>query len=101
MKHDSAAGVDGETWATYGRDLDANLASLSTRLQRETYRPSPVRRVYVPKPDGRRRGIGVPTVEDKIVQRATVAVLGAIYETDFLGLSGIFLVVKVLVRMPF
>ena len=87
LKHDSAAGVDGETWATYGQRLDENLAKLSVRLLRGTYRPPPVRRVYVPKADGTLRAIGVPTVEDKIVQRATVEVLGAIYEVDFLGLS--------------
>jgi RNA-directed DNA polymerase len=87
LKHDSAPGIDGETWKAYGEGLEAKLADLSGRLKRGAYRPPPVRRVYVPKAEGRRRAIGMPTVEDKIVQRATVEVLGAIYEADFLGLS--------------
>jgi group II intron reverse transcriptase/maturase len=64
-----------------------NLQDLSDRLKRGAYRAKPVRRVYIPKPDGRQRPLGVTTLEDKIVQRATVEVLNAIYETDFLGFS--------------
>lgn len=82
-----APGVDGETWEHYGENLEENLRELSGRLQRGAYRARPVRRVYIPKPDGRQRPIGVPTLEDKIVQRAAVEVLNAVYETDFLGFS--------------
>jgi group II intron reverse transcriptase/maturase len=87
MKRDAAAGVDGETWRRYGEDLERNLADLSERLKRGAYRAKPVRRAYIPKADGRLRPLGVPTLEDKIVQRATVEVLSAIYEQDFAGFS--------------
>ena len=87
LKRDTAAGVDGETWQHYGEELEANLQALSRTLQAGAYRAKPVRRVYIPKPDGRQRPIGVPALEDKIVQRATAAVLQAIYETDFKGFS--------------
>jgi RNA-directed DNA polymerase len=87
LKRDAAAGVDEETWQDYGQDLEGNLRDLSARLKRGAYRALPVRRVYIPKADGRQRPLGVPVVEDKIVQRATVAVLNAIYETEFLGFS--------------
>ena len=84
---DAAAGVDGVTWEQYGRDLDSNLRDLSDRLRRGAYRPKPVRRVYIPKADGKQRPLGVPALEDKIVQRAAVEVLNAIYEQDFVGFS--------------
>jgi RNA-directed DNA polymerase len=87
LKRDAAAGVDGETWRSYGEDLEGNLVDLSERLRRGAYRAKPVRRAYIPKADGRRRPLGVTALEDKIVQRATVEVLNAIYETDFLGFS--------------
>jgi len=87
LKRDAAPGVDGQTWRSYGRDLEANLQDLSARLKRGAYRVKPARRAYIPKPDGRRRPLGVPALEDKIVQRATTEVLNAIYETDFLGFS--------------
>jgi len=87
LKRDSAAGVDGVTWQQYGRDLEGNLEDLSARLSRGGYRAKPVRRVYIPKPDGRQRPLGVPTLEDKIVQAATTEVLNAVYEADFLGFS--------------
>lgn len=83
----ASPGVDGETWQVYGEDLEANLQNLAGRLKRGAYRAKPVRRVYIPKPDGRQRPIGVPTLEDKIVQRATAEVMGAVYEADFLGFS--------------
>jgi group II intron reverse transcriptase/maturase len=87
LEREAAPGVDGMTWRQYGEDLEANLQDLSGKLARGAYRASPVQRVYVPKPDGRQRPIGVPALEDKIVQRATVAVLNQIYEVDFLGFS--------------
>jgi group II intron reverse transcriptase/maturase len=87
LKRDAAPGVDGTTWRQYGEALEANLHDLAGRLQRGAYRAKPVRRVYIPKADGRQRPLGVPVLEDKIVQRATVEVLNAIYETDFLGFS--------------
>jgi RNA-directed DNA polymerase len=72
LKHDAAAGIDGETWRHYGEDLDGNLQDLSSRLQPGAYRAKPVRRAYIPKADGRVRPLGVPALEDKIVQRAVV-----------------------------
>jgi len=87
LKKEAAAGVDGETWRHYGETLEANLRDLSERLKRGAYRAKPVRRVYIPKADGRQRPLGVTALEDKIAQRATVEVLNAIYETDFLGFS--------------
>jgi hypothetical protein len=83
----AAPGVDGETWAAYGGELEANLRDLSGRLERGAYHAQPVERVYIPKPDGRERPIGIPTLEDKMVQRATVEVLNAVYEGGFLGFS--------------
>ena len=87
LKREAAAGVDGETWRHYGERLEDNLGALAARLQRGAYRAKPVRRVYIPKADGRQRPLGVTALEDKIVQRATVEVLNAIYETDFLSFS--------------
>src|SRR6266403_2043599 len=87
LKKDAAPGVDGETWRHYEQALEANLQDLSERLKRGAYRAKPVRRVYIPKADGRQRPLGVPALEDKIVQRAAVEVLNAIYETDFLDFS--------------
>lgn len=87
LKRDAAAGIDGETWRHYGQALERHLADLSGRLKRGAYRAKPVKRAYIPKADGRQRPLGIPTLEDKVVQRATVDVLNAIYETDFLGFS--------------
>jgi group II intron reverse transcriptase/maturase len=87
LKRDASAGIDGETWRHYGETLEGNLVDLADRLKRGAYRAKPVRRVYIPKPDGRQRPIGVPTLEDKIVQRAVVEVLNAIYEEDFVPFS--------------
>jgi len=87
LKRGAAAGVDGETWQHYGEELEGNLRDLSGRLKRGAYRAKPVRRAYIPKTDGRQRPLGVPALEDKIVQRSAVEVLSAIYETDFLGFS--------------
>ena len=87
LKRDAAPGVDGQTWQSYGQNLQANLLDLSDRLARGGYRPQPVKRVYIDKADGSKRPLGVPALEDKLVQRATVEVLNAIYEQDFLGFS--------------
>src|SRR6201981_1680475 len=87
LKKEAAPGVDGETWRHYGETLEDNLQDLSHRLKRGADRAKPVRRAYIDKNDGRKRPLGVPVLEDKIVQRATVEVLNAIYETDFLDFS--------------
>jgi RNA-directed DNA polymerase len=89
LERDAAPGVDGQTWEGYGQALEANLADLSERVRRGSYRPQPVRRVYIPKrgDTGQQRPIGVTAVEDKIVQRATVMVLNAVYEPEFAGFS--------------
>jgi len=87
LNHASTPGVDGETWESYGENLEDSLRDLSSRLRRGAYRAKPVRRVYIPKGDGKERPIGVPVLEDKVVQRAAVEVLNAIYETDFKGFS--------------
>ena len=87
LKRNAAPGVDGETWRHYGENLEENLQDLSGRLKRGAYRARPVKRAYIPKADGRQRPLGVTVLEDKIVQRATVEVLNAIYETGFLGFS--------------
>jgi len=83
----AAAGVDGVTWGEYGVELEVNLRDLHDRVHRGAYRALPTRRVFIPKPDGRMRPLGIAALEDKIVQRAVVEVLNAIYEQDFLGLS--------------
>jgi RNA-directed DNA polymerase len=87
LRENAAPGVDGLTWKDYEADLERNLTDLHDRVQRGAYRPLPSRRVYIPKPDGRQRPIAVAALEDKIVQRAVAALLNAIYEEDFLGLS--------------
>ena len=87
LKRDASPGIDGETWRHYGEDLESNLADLAGRLKRGAYRAKPVKRVFIPKADGRQRPIGMPTLEDKIVQRSVVEVLNAIYEEDFVGFS--------------
>ena len=87
LKRDAAPGVDGETWRQYGEDLESNLTDLSLRLRRGAYRAKAVLRRFITKDDGRQRPLGVTALEDKIAQRATVTVMNAIYETDFLGFS--------------
>ena len=87
MNPRAATGVDGVTWRAYGQDLEANLRDLHGRVQRGSYRARPSRRAYIPKADGRLRPLGIAALEDKLLQRAVVEVLGAIYETDFLGFS--------------
>lgn len=83
----AAPGVDGVTWHKYGQDLEDNLRDLHGRVHRGSYRAKPSLRAYIPKPDGRQRPLGIAALEDKILQRAVVEVLGAIYEQDFLGFS--------------
>jgi RNA-directed DNA polymerase len=87
LKEDAAPGVDRLTWTDYEADLERNLEDLHDRVQRGAYRALPSRRVYIPKPDGRQRPLAVAALEDKIVQRAVIALLNAIYEEDFLGIS--------------
>jgi group II intron reverse transcriptase/maturase len=83
----AAPWVDGVTWTAYGRDLRANLEDLHERVQSGRYRATPSRRAYIPKADGRQRPLGIAALEDKIVQRAVVEVLNAVYEVDFRGFS--------------
>ena len=87
LAKNAAPGVDRLTWKDYEADLERNLEDLHDRVQRGAYRALPSRRVYIPKPDGRQRPLAVAALEDKIVQRAVVALLNAIYEEDFLGFS--------------
>ena len=79
LKPRAAPGVDGMTWEDYGVDLEENLRDLHARVHRGAYRARPSRRVFIPKPDGRLRPLGVAALEDKILQRAVVEVLNAIY----------------------
>ena len=83
----AATGVDEVTWQDYGKDLEANLRDLHDRVHRGSYRAKPSRRAYISKADGRQRPLGIAALEDKIVQRAVVEVLNAIYEVDFVGFS--------------
>lgn len=87
IRPQAAPGVDKVTWADYGQDLEANLQDLHVRVRQGRYRAKPSRRVYIPKPDGRQRPLGIASLEDKIVQRAVVEVLNAVYEVDFRGFS--------------
>lgn len=87
LKRRAAAGVDGVTWQDYEDGLEHKLQELHRRVQSGAYRALPVRREYIPKPDGKQRPLGIAALEDKIVQRATVEVLNAIYEQDFVGYS--------------
>jgi len=87
LNRKAIAGVDGETWVTYEVGLEANLRDLSDRLKRGAYRAPPVVRTYIRKTDGGQRPLGMPTLEDKIVQRASVTVLNTVYEENFLNFS--------------
>lgn len=87
LQRKSAPGVDGVTWQQYGEKLEERLAGLHERIHRNAYRATPSRRQYIPKADGRMRPLGIAALEDKIVQRALVEVLNAVYEEDFLGFS--------------
>jgi RNA-directed DNA polymerase len=87
IRPQAAPGVDEVTWQAYGQDLGANLRDLHARVQAGRYRAKPSRRTYIPKADGRLRPLGVASLEDKIVQRAVVDVLNAVYEVDFRNFS--------------
>jgi RNA-directed DNA polymerase len=87
LRRDAAPGVDGMTWDAYGEGLEVRLCDLESRIHQGSYRAQPSLRAYIPKPDGRQRPLGIAALEDKIVQRAVVEVLNAIYETDFVGFS--------------
>jgi RNA-directed DNA polymerase len=87
LREDAAPGTDGVRWHDYAQDLRANVEDLHGRVQSGKFRASPVRRVHIPKPDGRMRPLGIASLEDKIVQRALADVLNAVYEADFLGFS--------------
>ena len=86
-KKHAASGTDGVTWQHYGERLEENLQALHARVHRGAYRAKPSRRVYIPKSDGRQRPLGIAALEDKILQRAVVSVMNAVYESDFLGFS--------------
>jgi group II intron reverse transcriptase/maturase len=87
LKKQAAPGVDGVTWEEYEQGLEDRLVDLHGRVHRGAYRAQPSRRIYIPKPDGRKRPLGIAALEDKIVQQAVVTVLNEIYEADFLGFS--------------
>jgi retron-type reverse transcriptase len=87
LRKDASVGVDGVTYAGYQIDAWENIRKLHDRLKNGQYRAQPLRRVYIPKEDGRKRPISIPSLEDKILQKATVDLLNAIYEQDFLKCS--------------
>ena len=87
LKKDAAVGVDGVSWYDYERNVEINIADLHGRIHRGAYRALPSRRVWIPKPDGRQRPLGIAALEDKIVQQAVLWVPQSIYEQDFLGFS--------------
>jgi retron-type reverse transcriptase len=87
LKKDAAPGVDGVTWEQYGEKLGENLSNLHQKVQSGRYRATPSKRIWIPKPDGRQRPIGIAVVEDKIVQQAVVWIMNQIYEEDFVGFS--------------
>jgi hypothetical protein len=87
LQRQAAPGVDRVTWQQYEQGLEARIQDLHGRIHRGAYRAQPSRRIYIPKPDGRQRPLGIAAVEDKVVQQAVVTVLNAIYEEDFIGFS--------------
>ena len=87
LGRERASGIDGVSWKEYGEQLDENLNSLVTRMKAKRYKPLPARRVYIPKNEHEKRPLGLPALEDKIVQKGIAKILEAIYEQDFLGFS--------------
>jgi RNA-directed DNA polymerase len=87
LKRKAAPGVDGMRWPDYQEGLEDRLKDLHSRIHRGAYRAQPVRRVFIPKADGRQRPLGIASLEDKIVQQAVVTILNEIYEVDFKGFS--------------
>jgi len=87
LGRDRACGVDGVTWKEYGEHLEKNLRDLVVRMKAKRYRPQPAKRVYIPKDEHSRRPLGLPALEDKIVQKGIAEILSAIYEADFLDCS--------------
>ena len=91
LKKDKACGIDGVTVEAYGANLEGNLKELVRRMKDKRYRPKPVRRVYIPKPGRRgKRPLGIPSVEDKLVQLMLKKILEAVFEQDFLDCSNGF-----------
>jgi RNA-directed DNA polymerase len=84
---EKASGIDGRSWRDYGENLDENLVNLVERLKAKRYKPLPAKRVYIPKNDKETRPLGLPAIEDKIVQKGIARILGAIYEADFMDCS--------------
>jgi len=87
LKRNASPGVDGLTWRQYEVELEERLTELHERVRKGSYRALPAKRAYIPKPDGQRRPLGIAALEDKIVQQAVAAVLGSVFEQDFLGFS--------------
>jgi group II intron reverse transcriptase/maturase len=87
LGRDRASGIDGVTWKGYGEYLDENLKGLVARMKAKRYKPQPARRVYIPKDERSERPLGLPALEDKIVQKGIARILEAIYEVDFLDCS--------------
>ena len=87
LGRDRASGIDGVSWKAYGERLEENLKGLVNRLKSKQYRPQPSKRVYIPKDATLKRPLGLPVLEDKIVQKGIALILEAIYEADFLECS--------------
>ncbi len=87
LGRDQASGIDGVSWKEYGRQLDENLTNLVARMKVKRYKPQPAKRVYIPKNEHEKRPLGLPALEDKIVQKGIARILEAIYEADFLDYS--------------
>ena len=84
LGRDRASGIDGVTWEEYGENLDDNLRGLVARMKAKRYKPQPSRRTIIPKDEHSGRPLGLPSLEDKIVQKGMATILEAIYEADFL-----------------
>src|SRR5262249_540772 len=87
LRKDASAGIDGVTYEQYEANAEENIRQLHQRLKGGKYQVQPLRRVYIPKEDGKQRPISIPALEDKVVQKVTVDLLNAIYEQDFLDCS--------------